>query len=1193
MPVLFSSDLLERLDEAFFALDADWRLTYANRAAEALLRGWFGEPAATDAEAPLAERHPSLAGSPLEQGLLRAAEQPGPITQRIPGAGGVWIEARIYHDGGGISVLCREISAARHEREQLRLDGPGAAQGLIAHRRVADVLDHIGELFIACDTEWRITYLNRRTARYLQPLGVTTEEVIGKPIWEAIPGLAGTPFQKAAEEAAAQQTDVEVEAEFPALGRWFVSRISPTRDGIVSYTRDITERKRAQAAAHESYELLRAIIDATTDSIYVKDLAGRYVMVNGAVARALRRPFGEVIGRTDHELFPPEIAERFRANDGRVLARGSTETFEEAWMLESGHPRVILSTKGVIRDQTGRVRGVVGISRDITRRKSQEEALRASEERFRTLVQSVDDLVYELDRDERIVAVFGRWAEREGLDAAALAGQPVEALFAGASAQVHHAANHRALAGEPVVYDWSLPDPGGTRFIQTSLSPVRDSNGSITGLVGIGRDVTDRVESEHRQEFIAQASVVLGSSIEYEATLASLARLVVPILADYCLVDLVDAEGRVQRVGFTHVDRAMESRLGEISRRHPPNFAWPANPIVRALRDGEPVILPEISPERMAGFAHEEEHRQYLETLAPRSIISVPLQSAGRTLGALTFCYSTSGRRYSEADMTLARNLADRAALAVENARLYRSAQGELRRRTRVEAELRRWANIFEHAGWGIAIANADGTVFDAMNPAFARMHGYQPGELTGQPLGTVVRPEAADRIPQFLALARAQGRHAVETTHRRRDGSEFPALLDITAVFDGTGRLQYYAFNLQDLTPQKRTEEQARQAQKMDAVGRLAGGIAHDFNNMLMIIIGFADFLLGALPEQDPRHADADEVRKAAERAAALTRQLLTFGRQQVVEPTPIDLNRTIRGIEGMVRPLVGERIELRVELAPHLGIIRGDQGQLEQVLMNLALNARDAMPEGGRLTVRTQNAHYAEGEAIRAVGFDVPPGGYVLLTVSDSGVGMDEETRSRIFEPFFTTKSTAQNSGLGLATVYGIVTQSGGHLWVESAPGEGATFRLLFPEIKGARPASPSEARGAPVGGTETVLVVEDEESVRSLAARVLADAGYTVRQARHGVEALDVLARGGERISLVITDVVMPEMGGRELGDEIARRHPGLPVLYISGYTDNDGFRARLDETGKRLLQKPFAPESLVREVRLLLDRAASGP
>jgi CheY-like chemotaxis protein len=358
----------------------------------------------------------------------------------------------------------------------------------------------------------------------------------------------------------------------------------------------------------------------------------------------------------------------------------------------------------------------------------------------------------------------------------------------------------------------------------------------------------------------------------------------------------------------------------------------------------------------------------------------------------------------------------------------------------------------------------------------------------------------------------------------------------------------------------------------------------------MLMIIIGFSDFLLAALEDGDRRHADALEIRRAAERASALTRQLLAFGGPQQQPADVVDLNRVVDDMARMLRPLLGESIALVTAAARPLAGVEADRGQIEQVIMNLALNARDAMPEGGELAIETYDTELGEGEAYRQVGIDIPAGRYVMLVVRDTGVGMDEPVRSRVFEPFFTTKGSSRNSGLGLATVYGIVTQSGGYIWLDSAPGQGTVFRICFPAASADAADRDTAGHAAPMrGGSETVLVVEDEASVRNLAVRALEEQGYRVRSAGNGRAALHLLeTQPAHPVDLLITDVVMPEMGGRELVERAVRLRPDLEVLFISGYTNTEGPGRDMRDTGFPLLQKPFSPESLVRRVRELLDR-----
>jgi len=387
-------------------------------------------------------------------------------------------------------------------------------------------------------------------------------------------------------------------------------------------------------------------------------------------------------------------------------------------------------------------------------------------------------------------------------------------------------------------------------------------------------------------------------------------------------------------------------------------------------------------------------------------------------------------------------------------------------------------------------------------------------------------------------------------------------------------------------MTERRHLEDQLRQAQKMEAVGQLAGGIAHDFNNLLTAILGSTQLLLHATPPGDGRREDIEEIKNAGLRAAELTRQLLAFSRRQVLAPKVLDMNAVVSQMDKMLRRLIGEDVELVTQLARDLGPVSADPGQLEQVLLNLAVNARDAMPRGGRLTIETANVVLTEEYSERH--HRLPPGQYVLLAVSDTGVGMDEATQKHLFEPFFTTKEVGKGTGLGLATVYGIVKQSGGYIWVYSEPGHGTTVKVYLPRVPGAAEPLPVAAATPELRrGSEIVLLVEDAAPVRSLARKSLESYGYTVLEAADGPAALDLAARHPRGIDILVTDVVMPGMSGRELAERLAPARPAMRVLYTSGYTDDAMVRQGVLRAGVAFLQKPFVPETLARKVREVLD------
>jgi two-component system cell cycle sensor histidine kinase/response regulator CckA len=392
--------------------------------------------------------------------------------------------------------------------------------------------------------------------------------------------------------------------------------------------------------------------------------------------------------------------------------------------------------------------------------------------------------------------------------------------------------------------------------------------------------------------------------------------------------------------------------------------------------------------------------------------------------------------------------------------------------------------------------------------------------------------------------------------------------------------------FSARDITERKRLETQLLQAQKLDSIGQLAGGVAHDFNNLLTVITGHADLVLGAAAPDDPARSDLEELRKAAERAAGLTRQLLAFARKQILEPRVLKLNDLVLEMDKLLRRLIGEDIELITLPAPDLGRVKVDLSQIEQVLINLAVNARDAMPDGGKLTIETRNVVLDDAYAQLRVG--VSPGSYVMLAVSDTGIGMDQATQQHIFEPFFTTKAAGRGTGLGLATCYGIIKQHGGNIWVYSEVGHGSTFKIYLPCVEeAADPAAQPNLPHEMPRGAEVVLLVEDEPAVRNLVARVLRGQGYTVLEAGNGGEALELIQTQAGVIDLLVTDVVMPEMNGKTLADHMVRRYPEIRVLFISGYTDRAIVHHGRLEPDVTFLQKPFAPLALAQKVREALD------
>jgi PAS domain S-box-containing protein len=496
----------------------------------------------------------------------------------------------------------------------------------------------------------------------------------------------------------------------------------------------------------------------------------------------------------------------------------------------------------------------------------------------------------------------------------------------------------------------------------------------------------------------------------------------------------------------------------------------------------------------------------------------------------------------------------------------------------------------------GIVAADRDGNAL-LFNPQAAKILGSSERRIRPRSWARDFGVFTADRSQSLPAAAdpllrAVAGEKAGEIETWVKNGTPRGATVRMTGtpLIDDHDEVMGGVIVLRDVTRQRDLETQLNQAQKMEAIGRLAGGVAHDFNNLLVVIQSYAELLREGLAEQDPKRGDLEEILAAARRAAALTKQLLAFSRSETVRPTELRLSAVVTGMEKMLRRIIGEDIELTTELAPTLGLVLADAGQLDQVILNLSINARDAMAEGGRLAISTQNVSISR--ETESAQIDLPAGQYVMLAVRDSGIGMTAETQRRIFEPFFTTKEVGQGTGLGLATVYGIVQQSGGHIRVQSELGHGTTFEIYFPRIDEVSRASERASDEASTWtGSGTLLIVEDDSAVRQVAARVLRHRGYTVLEARRPSEARRICSEHGSTIDLLLTDVIMPECTGTELARELSSLHPRMRVVYMSGYPGADALRAGALGPGTAYLEKPFSPAALCEKIMAALKSSAS--
>jgi PAS domain S-box-containing protein len=774
-------------------------------------------------------------------------------------------------------------------------------------------------------------------------------------------------------------------------------------------------------------------------------------------------------------------------------------------------------------------------------RKRAEEAVRASEARLKALLDSALDACVTMDETGRITSwsaaaetVFG-WPASEAIG---------RSLAATIIPPQHREGHGRGLA----------------RFLETGEGPILRQRIEITALHRDGREfpveltvtpirlgdhwlfgafVRDRTDQK-------QAEQALRKEVGEREAAEQLLRQVID--ADPSLVFVKDRDGKFVLVNKAVADiygTTVDSQVGKTDADFNPN----KEEVEHFLRDDRAVMdsrRPKLVTEEAVTNPATGATRWFQTVKVP---LLSPDGEAHRVLGVAT----------------------------------------DITERKRAEEALRRseasYRGLVEHAAYGIYRATGDGR-FLMVNPALFTMLGYGSAEeLLKIDIARDVYVDPPARV-RILERCEQFGSAIEEVAWRRRDGSVITVRLNGRPVRAPDGALECFEFIVDDVTEQRALEERLRQTQKMEAVGRLAGGIAHDFNNLLTAILGSVDFLRRALGPDHPEHAETEEIQKAAVRAADLTRQLLAFSRQQVLAPKVLEGDALVANLEKMLRRLIGEDVELRFAAKAPRAAVRADPGQLEQVIVNLVVNARDAMPRGGRLTIETStvdlDAAYAWEHGT------VEPGRYVMLAVTDTGVGIDRAVQARLFEPFFTTKEFGKGTGLGLATVYGIVKQSGGYIWVYSEPGRGATFKVYLPRVEQAdEPVAAPQPPARALGGTETILLAEDEAAVRNLARRVLEKHGYKLLLAATGRDGVQVAQQHAGPIDLLVTDVVMPEMGGRELAQHLTALQPGLKVLYLSGYTDDAIVHHGVLDAGVAFLQKPFKPDELARKIREVLD------
>ncbi len=884
----------------------------------------------------------------------------------------------------------------------------------------------------------------------------------------------------------------------------------------------------AQEKLRRSEALLRAIFDGALDAMLLAADDGAYIDANPAACALFRLPRAALIGRSLADFAAPDYdaAAAYRT----FREQGSMRGVFPLRRLDGGARYVEFSALANV------VPGVhLSILRDVTERIEAEQRLRASRD---------------LLEEAQAIAHVGSWTSGLAHDAEIrwtrecyrIFGVPEGTTITVASLFSRvHPADREILSGAgrdvleravPLDVEHRVERPDGTvRWVHARAHVERDAAGAPVGMVGTVQDITDR----H-----ASLEALRASEERY--------RRIVEGTSDG--VWTYDADGNT-----TFMNAQMAAMVG-----------WTASDAVG--RSVYAFIAEQDQP------AARERTLRRLRGIGERTELRLQRKDGSEAWASVQAnpIFAPDGRY--DGGVALVTDISDQ------------------RRADEARARL---AAIVDSSADAILSEALDGTI-TTWNRGAERLYQYTAAEIVGRSISMLMPPGMGDDEVHLLdQVARGGAVRHYETKRRRKDGALVEVALTVSPIRDAAGTVIGASKIARDLTAQRqieaelrRTEDQFRQAQKLEAVGRLAGGVAHDFNNLLSVVLSYSDLATQELAPGDPVRDDIDQIRSAGRRAAGLTQQLLAFSRRQVLTPRVLDLGELLANMQKMLQRLVGEDIELTLLTGREVGRVLADPGQIDQVVMNIVVNARDAMPNGGQLTIETMNVDLGAEQV--GAHLDVPAGEYVLLAISDTGVGMDAATRAHIFEPFFTTKEQGKGTGLGLATVFGIVKQSGGQISVDSEPGRGTTFKIYLPRTDRADVHAEDSAPPLALRGTETILLVEDEDQVRHVASAILRRHGYHVLEASNGGEAFLISRELDAKIHLLLTDVVMPRMSGRKLAEELTPQRPDMKVLFTSGYTDDAIVHHGVLHAGIAFLHKPFTPDGLLRKVREVLDGPA---
>ncbi|MGC1255231.1 MAG: PAS domain S-box protein [Candidatus Acidiferrales bacterium] len=907
---------------------------------------------------------------------------------------------------------------------------------------------------------------------------------------------------------------------------------------------------------------LRLLFSSNPHAMVVLDQRHRVQLCNPAFESLFQYQESEIRGaELDSWLAPADLARDAQAFTERAAAGEVVRASAQRHRRDGSLVEVQITCVPLVENKE--IVGSFAIYEDITERREAQRAQQQAEEKLSQLFENAVEGIFRASVEGQLLSVnpaLARMCGYSSPEEMILSIQDMsQDLYADPQARVEF--KRRMMEhGSVESFEYQLRRKDGARiWVSENARAVRISNGEIVAYEGSMEDITERKRSELER----QVTFEIIHAVNVTDNLDDLLYLVYQALrkvlyAENCFVALYEPASGMFHFPF-FIDQFDEA---------PPPQQVGRSCTAYVYRTGRAMLIPQQVFDALA----EQGEVELVGTPSP-SWLGAPLRTPAATIGVLVVQHYENETAYTERDLEFLVSVGGQIALAIERKR----AEEKIRES---EARLRVLVEQLPAVLWTVG---KDLRFTSALGAGLARL-GLKPNQIVGVSLMDYFETNDQTFLP-IAAHRRATKGEAV-TFHVEWKGGSYTC--HVEPLRTAEGELQGAICMALDITDRKQLEEQLRQAQKMEAVGRLAGGIAHDFNNLLMVIQGYADLLTERLAEGDPLRRNAEQIQTASQRATSLTRQLLAFSRKQMLAPKVLNVQSVVVDMEKILRRLIGEDIQLETSSVPDLGLIKADRSQIEQVIMNLAVNARDAMPEGGRLTIETANVELDKAAAHPPAVLS--PGKYVMLAVTDNGCGMDAETQAHIFEPFFTTKEKGKGTGLGLATVYGIVKQSGGYVWVYTEPGRGTSFKVYLPRIEDEQTArgrdGKSDAQELP-RGSETVLLVEDEKGVRELAREYLELTGYTVIAAEDGHTALELAAMHVGPIQLLMTDVVMPGISGRELAGRVKTIRPEIKVLFMSGYTDQAVVHHGILDTDAALLQKPFTMAALAAKLREILS------